>query len=61
MYPIVCRWHTTHCEECGSCRAFDHAVKKELASFTTPPSSHIAVVAPRVREWIESLFPEADE
>jgi len=56
MYPIVCRIHKEHCEECGMCRNFDREVTKELSSYKPPPSSHPTVVVVQVKEWISGLF-----
>lgn len=57
MYPVVCKRHKEHSEECTMCRNFDEAIKVTLASYRPPPHSHPAVVGPQVREWMSSLFP----
>jgi hypothetical protein len=57
MYPIQCKRHKEHCEECTMCRNFDDAVKVTLAGYKLPPSSHPTVIGPQVKEWMSSLFP----
>ena len=61
MFPVMCRMHPQHCEECGVCRGFDAALKKHLASYTTPPQHHISVTGPQVRAWADSIFPVPSE
>lgn len=57
MYPIVCKYHATHCHDCMVCVAFDKALKAALSTYTTPPHAHPAVVNMQVTEWIGKVFP----
>lgn len=57
MYPIVCKYHTSHCHECMVCVAFDTAVKAHISNYTTPPQFHPAVVKLKTQEWMGSIFP----
>lgn len=57
MYPILCRSHQSHCEDCGVCRNFDRALKEHIRSYDKPPpASHPTVVTSRVKSWISKLF-----